>query len=132
MGEQDVPFPETPALAEASIVRHPQSGRDCLLAATEDGRRIAFAFEIESDTPGVSIVDPALWLDAAAGEGAPEHTEAGFEAVEEARADDWLQALVAHPVANEWLSGIKREHPDAYHEWFSQGQYDEGGEQGSG
>lgn len=131
MDELDVPFPETPALADASIVRHPQSGRDCLLAATEDGRRIAFAFEIESDTPGVSIVDPALWLDAGA-EGSPEHSEARFEAVEEARADDWLQALVAHPVANEWLSGIKRAYPDEYREWFSQDQYDEGGEEGSG
>ena len=127
----DVPIPEVPALADAAIVRHPESGRDCLLATAEDGRRVAFAFEIESDEPGVSIVDPALWLDAAA-EGAPEHSDVRFEAVDEARADDWLQALVAHPVANEWLARIKRAHPDEYHEWFSQAGYDEGGEEGSG
>jgi len=128
----DVPIPEVPALADATIVRHPESGRDCLLATTEDGRRVAFAFEIESDTPGVSIVDPALWLGAAAVEGAPEHSEMRFEAVEEAQADDWIQALVAHPVANDWLAEIKRAHPAEYHEWFSQEHYEEGGEQGSG
>ena len=127
----DVPFPEVPALAKAEIVRHPASGRNCLLATTEDGQRVAFGFEAESDNPGLVLVDPGLWL-AAARDGAPEESPFRFDAVEEPRADDWLQALVAEPVAAEWLSEIKREHPDAYHEWFSLTQYEEGGEQGTG
>lgn len=128
----DVPIPEVPELVDATIVRHPESGRDCLLATAADGRRVAFAFEIDSDTPGVSIVDPGPWLDAAAAEGSPEHSDVRFDAVEDARADDWIQALVAHPVANEWLSEIKRQHPAEFHEWFAQEHYEEGGEEGSG
>lgn len=127
----DVPIPEVPGLADARIVRHPESGRDCLLASTEDGRSIAFGFEVDSDTPGLSIVDPGLWL-AAAETGSPEHSDVRFEAVEEARADDWLQALVAHPVAADWLGRIKQAHPEAYHEWFAQEDYEEGGEGGAG
>ncbi len=123
--------PEIPAIADASIVAHPESGRDCLLATTSDGDRIAFAFEIESDTPGLSTVDPRLWLEAAE-EGSPEHSDLRFEAFEEARADDWLQALVAHPVGAEWLGRIKREHPEEYHRWFAMEDYEEGGEEGSG
>ena len=128
---RDVPFPEVPSIVTASVVPHPQSGRDCLLATTDDGQRIAFAFEIDSDRPGPEIVDPRLWLDAAEG-GDPEHGDLAFDAVEEPQADDWLQALVSHPVAAEWLAQIKQAHPDAYHKWFAQTQYDEGGEEGSG
>jgi hypothetical protein len=127
----DVPIPEVPSLADVRVVRHPESGRECLLAATEDGRTLAFAFEVESDTPGLSIVDPGLWLEAAAS-GSPEHSEARFTAVEEARADDWLQALVANPVAAEWLGRIKEAHPAEYHDWFAQEDYEEGGEGGGG
>jgi hypothetical protein len=123
------PIPEAPALVDAEIVRHPTSGHDCLLAATEDGRRVAFAFETESAAPGLVLVDPRLWLDAAE-TGDPEHGEAAFAAVDEAWADDWLQAVVVDPVGSEWLARIKRAHPDAYHEWFAQTQYEEGGEQG--
>jgi len=127
----DVPIPEVPALVDAQVVRHPQSGRDCLLATTEEGERVAFGFELESDSPGVVLVDPRLWL-AAAAEGEPEHSPLRFDAVEDPRADDWLQALLAHPVAAEWLGGIKRDHPEEYHDWFAQTEYDEGGEEGSG
>ena len=119
-----MPFPEVPTLAEASVVRHPQSGRECLLATTESGRHIAFGFEVDSDRPGLEIVDPRLWLTADAGE--------RMRAVEEPEADDWLQALITHPVAAAWLGTIKREHPDAYHHWFAQNEYDEGGEEGAG
>ena len=45
-------------------------------------------------------------------------------------ADDWLQALVAHPVAYEWLTRIKHSHPRESHRWLSQDEYDEGGEGG--
>ena len=127
----DVPIPEVPAIAHASVVKHPESGRDCLLVTTEDGQRLAFAFEVDSDMPGPEIVDPRLWL-AASAEGDPEHSPLAFEAVEEPRADDWLQALVTHPVAAEWLAHIKEAHPDAYHKWFAQTDSDEGGEEGSG
>jgi len=127
----DVPFPEVPALADATIVQHPRTGADCLLAETEDGRHIAFGFETESDMPGVEIVDPRLWL-AASESGSPEHSELRFDAVEEANADDWLQALVSHPVASEWLRRIKRAYPAAYHEWLAQTDYQGGGEEGSG
>jgi hypothetical protein len=129
----DIPLPpEVPALAEAEIVRHPQTGADCLLATTEEGERIAFAFEIESDRPGPVIVNPDLWLTAAGGDRSPERSPAAFDAVEELQADEWLQALVIHPVANEWLTRIKTEHPAEYHDWFALVDYDEGGEQGSG
>ena len=127
----EVPIPEVPTIAAARIVEHPASGRDCLLVETDGGEKVAFGFEVESDSPGLSIVDPGLWL-AAAGQESPDHSRQGLEAVEDAWADDWLQALVAHPVASEWLNGIKREHPDAYHRWFAQTQYEEGGEQGAG
>jgi hypothetical protein len=123
-----VPIPEVPTIVDATIVEHPQTGRECLLATTENGERIAFAFEVESSLPGAVIVDPALWLNAP-GAGAPEQSPARFEAVEEPQADDWLQALITHPVSAEWLSRIKDEHPDAYHRWFAQEEYEEGGEQ---
>ena len=131
MESAEVPFPETPSIASATVVQHPKSGRDCLLVTTEDGRHVAFAFEVESDMPGIETVDPLLWL-AAAEEGSPEHSSLRFEAVDDARADDWLQALVSHPVASEWLGRIKQEHPDAYHKWFAQTDYESGGEEGSG
>ena len=131
MERSDVPIPEVPALADAAIVRHPASERDCLLATTENGATVAFGFEVESDRPGLVLVDPSLWLTAAEIE-APERSPLRFDAVEDAMADDWLQAVVAHPVGSEWLSRIKEEHPDAYHEWFAQAQYDEGGEEGAG
>ena len=130
MTELDVPFPETPALAEASIVQHPRTGHECLLAMTEDGQELAFGFEVESDKPGLVTVDPRLWL--TADDDAPERSDVRFEAVDQAQADDWLQAIVAHPVGDEWLKRIKHEHPDEFHRWFAQEDYDEGGEQGSG
>ena len=126
----EVPFPEVPAIADASIVREPRTGHDCLLVTTERGEQLAFGFEAESDSPGLEIVDPALWL-AAGADGATEESELRFEAVEQAQADDWLQALVAHPVAAEWLGRIEEAHPDAYHKWFAQERYDEGGEEGA-
>lgn len=128
-GESFVPFPETPRLVEARIAAHPAGGRDCLLARTEDGGTIAFGFEAESDRPGLQIVDPQLWLEAA---GEPEDSPLVFEAVEEINADDWLQAVVSHPVGNEWLERIKEEHPAAFETWFTQSQYEAGGEEGSG
>ena len=127
----DVPIPEVPAVADATIVHHPRTGHECLLVTSEDGQRLAFGFEAESDRPGLLIVDAGLWLGADAAD-APEHSASRFDAVEEAQGDDWLQALVAHPTANEWLTRIKQAHPDAYHEWFAQTQYEEGGEEGSG
>jgi hypothetical protein len=102
------PIPEVPSLVEARV------DGAYLVATTEDGRTLTFAFEAESDRPGLVLVD-----------------REGRETTEE-QADDWLQALVVHPVADEWLSRVKREHPDAYREWFTQASYDEGGEEGSG
>jgi hypothetical protein len=131
MEPPEVPIPEVPTIADATIVRHPTSERDCLLATTEDGERVAFGFEVESDRPGLVRVDPGLWLTAAE-TGAPEKSPLRFDAVEDAMADDWLQAIVAHPVGSEWLQAIKQEHPDAHHEWFAQTDYDEGGEEGAG
>jgi hypothetical protein len=128
-GEDFVPFPETPKLVDARIAAHPGGGRDCLLATTEDGQRLAFGFEAESDRPGLLIVDPQLWLDAA---GEPEDSPVVFDAVTEINADDWLQAIVTNPVGNDWLERIKEEHPTAYETWFTQRQYETGGEQGSG
>ena len=131
MEPPDVPIPEVPTIVDATVVQHPVSGRDCLLATTADGERVAIGFEIESDRPGLVLVDPGLWL-AAAEAGAPEESPLRFEAVEDAMADDWLQPVIAHPAGSEWLGRIKREHPEAYHEWFAQTQYDEGGEEGAG
>ena len=131
MSELDVPIPEVPTIADATIVRHPTSGADCLLVTTEEGEQVAFAFEVESDSPGLTIVDPEIWFRTDE-DPAPEQSPQAFEAAEEARADDWLQAIVSHPVGNEWLAGIKDAHPEAYHDWFAQTEYDEGGEEGSG
>ena len=128
-GKSFVPFPETPRLADARIAAHPDGGRDCLLAITQDGERLAFGFEAESDRPGLMIVDPKLWLEAAA---EPEDSALVFDAVEEINADDWLQAIVTDPVGKEWLERIKEEHPAEYETWFSQSQYETGGEEGSG
>jgi hypothetical protein len=127
--ESFVPFPETPKLVEARILAHPAGGRDCLLATTEDGRHLAFGFEAESDRPGLEIVDPRLWLEAAS---EPEDSPQVFDAVKEINADDWLQAVVTNPVGNEWLEGIKAKHPQAFATWFGQRQYESGGEEGSG
>jgi hypothetical protein len=52
-GEDFVPFPETPRLVDACIAAHPSGGRDCLLATTEDGGRLAFDFEAR-------VTDPAF------------------------------------------------------------------------
>jgi hypothetical protein len=123
-----VPIPDVPTIVDATIVEHPETGRECLLATTQNGEWIAFAFEAESYLPGPVIVDPALWLNAA-GTGSPEQSPVRFKAVEEPQADDWLQALITHPVSAEWLSRIKHERPDAYHRWFAQEEYEEGGEQ---
>jgi hypothetical protein len=114
-------IPEVPALAEARIVLHPQTGRECLLATDEDGARHAFGFEVEGTEPGLLLVDPALWLEGEA-----------QEAVEDAWADDWLPAISVHPVGDEWLGRIKEAHPEAFHTWWAQAHYEEGGEEGSG
>ena len=127
MEPPEIPIPEVPTLVEATIVRHPATGRECLLATTEDGERLAFGFEVESDAPGLELVDPKLWLEAP-----DEESEVAFEAVEDARADDWLQAVISNPVGAEWLDRIKDEHPEAHHKWFAQDDYEEGGEEGSG
>ncbi len=131
MTTPDVPIPEVPTIVDATIVQHPISGRDCLLATTEGGEQLALAFEVDSDTPGLATVDPRLWAEAAR-EPSPEHSPLRFEAFDEAQADDWLQAVVAHPVGAEWLNGVKQRHPEAYHHWFAQEDYEEGGEEGSG
>jgi hypothetical protein len=131
MERREVPIPEVPSIVDATIVQHPTSGRDCLLARTGEGRAIAFGFEIESASPGLEIVDPALWL-AAAETGSPERSPLRFEAVEEPNADDWLQAVIANPVGAEWLRGVKKENPEAYHAWFAQTDYEDGGEEGAG
>jgi hypothetical protein len=124
-----VPFPETPKLVDARIAAHPSGGRDCLLATTEDGQRLAFGFETEGDRPGLQIVDPRLWLEAAT---EPTDTPQVFDSIEEINADDWLQAVVTNPVGNKWLEGIKQAHPAAFETWFTQRQYETGGEQASG
>lgn len=128
-GESFVPFPETPRLVNARIAAHPSGGRDCLLATTENGKHIAFGFEAESDRPGLVTVDPRLWLDAAQ---EPLDSPQVFDAVHDINADDWLQAVVTHPTGNEWLERIKEAHPAKYETWFSQRQYEGGGEEGSG
>jgi hypothetical protein len=124
-----VPFPETPELRDARIAEHPAGGRDCLLATTEDGRHVAFGFEAEGDRPGLQLVDPQLWLEAAR---EPADSPRVFDAVVEINADDWLQAVVTHPVGNEWLERIREAHPAVFETWFTQRQYESGGEQGSG
>jgi hypothetical protein len=101
---------------------------ECLLARDVDGQRLAFAFETQSDAPGVSLVDPSRLEEAAAPEDSPER----FDAVLEPRADEWLPSLVAHPVAAEWLRRIEERSPEAYRRWFEQRQYETGGEDGSG
>jgi hypothetical protein len=124
-----VPSPETPQLVDAHIAAHPSGGRDCLLAKTEDGRRLAFGFETEGDRPGLQIVDPQLWLEAA---DEPTDSPRVFDSIEEINADDWLLTLVTNPVGNEWLERIKQAQPAAFETWFTQRQYESGGEQGSG
>ena len=125
----DVNPPESQRVVAAEVVRDAEGERDVLLVRADDGRRHAFVFEVESDSPGLSRVDPARWRAAAA---APEDSAERFDAVVEARADDWLPSLVAHPIAAEWLRRIEEEHPSAYHLWFAQTQYESGGEEGSG
>ena len=126
----DVPLPpEAPVVVNARIVQHPESDQSCLLVTTEEGEHLAFGFEIDSDAPGLVIVDPRLWLEAAR-EGVAEAGELQFDAVTEAWPDEWLQTLVADPVGAEWLDGIKSEHPVAYSAWFGQTDYEEGGEGG--
>jgi hypothetical protein len=122
---------DAPTIVEARIVRHPTSGADCLLALDGEGRRLAFAFEAAGEAPGLSIVDPGLWLEAAA-DGVPEESAQRFDVFEQAWADDFLPAIVSDPVGREWLSGIKASHPEAYHAWFAQTHYEEGGEEGAG
>lgn len=126
-----MPFPEVPALASARIVPHPAGGRDVLLATTEDGASYAFGFELDSDRPGLVFVDPVLWL-GAGDEGSPEHSGLRFAAVEDAVADDFLQAIATDPVGDEWLAALRAENPDAFRRWWRQADYEEGGEEGSG
>ena len=66
------------------------------------------------------LVSPGLWLEDEPG------------AVDDAWADDWLPAISVHPVGDEWLGHIKEAHPEAFHTWWAQAHYDEGGEGGSG
>ena len=129
MSVQDVTPPESPRIADAEIATDPATGRECLLARDEQGREMAFVFELESDAPGVSLVDPAAWRRAVA---APDDSAARFDAVVEPRADDWLPSIVAHPVGAEWLRHVEERDPVAYHAWFAQTQYESGGEEGSG
>ena len=126
---QDVNPPESPTIVHAEIAVEPASGRECLLARDRDGRELAFVFELESDAPGVSLVDPALWRHAAR---APEDSPERFDAVSEPRADEWLPSIVAHPVGAEWLRHVEERNPAAYHSWFAQTQYESGGEEGAG
>jgi hypothetical protein len=123
----DTPIPEMRAIVNARLVHHPESGNEFLLATTEGGEHVAFGFEVESAAPGLVLVDPRLWLEASEAE-APELSELRFDATEEAWADDWLPVLLAHPVAAEWLGGVKHAHPEAYGSWFAQEDYEEGGE----
>jgi hypothetical protein len=44
----------------------------------------------------------------------------------------WLQAVVTNPVGKEWLERIREAHPAAFETWFTQRQYETGGEEGSG
>jgi hypothetical protein len=125
--EDFVPFSETPKLVDARIEADPSGGRDCLLATTEDGHRLAFGFEAEGDRPGLQIVDPELWLEAAR---EPADSPRVFESIEEVNADEWLQAVVTNPVGKEWLDGIKVAHPAAFEKWFTQREYESGGEEG--
>jgi hypothetical protein len=104
-----VPIPEVAAFSEATVVN------DRLVATTEDGRRVAFAFEVNGDDPGPVQLDPDR-----------------LERIEDPRPDEWLQALVTHPVSAAWLGGIKSEHPAAFDRWFEQRGYEEGGEEGAG
>ena len=126
-----MPIPEVPTIVDAEVVEDPRGGHDLLLATTNAGERVAFGFEVESDDPGIVRVDPGLWQ-VANEAGASEDDASRFDAVVDARADDWLQALVAHPVSAKWLTRIKEAHPDAHHSWFAQTDYETGGEQGSG
>lgn len=122
---------DAPDILSARIVTHPESGQDCLLAIDDAGRRVAFNFETASDRPGLELVDPNLWF-AAASEVSPEQSAERWEVVQDAQADDYLQAVESDPVGAEWLSQIKSAYPDAYRVWHSMTQYDEGGEEGSG
>jgi hypothetical protein len=129
MSVEDVNPPESPRLADAEIAVDAATGRECLLARDQDGHELAFVFELESDAPGVSLVDAAAWRAAAR---APDDGAERFDAVVEPRADDWLPSIVAHPVGAEWLRHVEERDPAAYHAWFAQTQYDAGGEEGSG
>jgi hypothetical protein len=126
-GECFVPFPEVPKLVEARIAADPSGGRDCLLATTGDGERLAFGFEADGDRPGLQIVDPQLWLEAGRERADSPRV---FDAIVEINADDWLQAIVTNPVGNEWLERIKEAYPAAFETWFTQRQYVAGGGEG--
>jgi hypothetical protein len=121
--------PESPRIVNARIVQHPASKGSCLLVTTVDGDHVAFGFEIETDAPGLVLVDPRLWL-AAAKDGPLDGSALEFAAVKQSWPDEWLQALVSHPVAAEWLAAIRHDHPDEYDRWFEQEDYEEGGEGG--
>jgi hypothetical protein len=125
----DVNPPESPRISEARIVAHPTSGNECLLVRDADGRDVAFSFELESDAPGISQIDPAAWRSVA--ETAEDSLER-FDAIVEARADEWLPTIAAHPIGAEWLRRLEEREPAAYHAWFAQTQYETGGEEGSG
>ena len=129
MSVQELNPPESPRIVEAEIATEPATGAECLLARDEGGRELAFVFELESDAPGVSLVDPAAWRRAAA---APEDSPQRFDAVTEPRADEWLPSIVAHPVGAEWLRRIEERAPGAYHAWFAQKGDEAGGEEGAG
>jgi hypothetical protein len=131
MGRSEFGVTDPPVIADARIVPHPGISRDCLLITTEDGEKIAFAFEVESDRPGLEVVEPELWQ-AAAAAGARDDSALVFAAVKDANADAWLQVIATHPVGEEWLNRIRNDHPDSFHRWFAQVDYEEGGEQGSG
>lgn len=120
---------ESETITGAEIVQDVPTGRDVLLATLEDGRVLAFVFDVEGHAPGLSIVGSCPRVAAAAG-GYAEYRPEGFAAVDVAWADDWLPAIEAHPVGAEWLARVKRAYPEAYRSWFAQSAYEEGGEEG--
>lgn len=122
---------EPQAFTSAEIVQDAQTGRDYLLATIEDGdgQVLAFVFDAEGDTPGLSIVDSGPRVASASGDYV-EYRPERFAAVDQPWADDWLSVIAAHPIGAEWLARLKRAYPEAYHSWFAQSNYEEGGEGG--
>lgn len=101
------PIPEVPTFVDVTIVG------DHLVATTEEGERVAFAFELAGEDPGPVRLDAD-----------------DLERVEDPHPDEWLQALITHPISAAWLDRIKADHTEAFNAWFEQRDYDEGGGEG--